>query len=269
MKKAAFVFLIAAVIFSMFWFFYPFRSILVMSVYSAIHRQDSIMTQEGFSLEIPGGAATPGRDWFVMPMTYNAGDFKGRPGIGTDMSIIYNFPAFNPLTRTNSFYETDSGYCSAFYGAYVLRTDDKTPYGFTPSGNPDIDEILAAFKYDYTVLVLESLGCTDAVFEVIDYDMEPADYLGYDGWTKLDARIHTNSVSHSYVGSRRSYLQYGRPLNDPPEDFPKIEINGRLYIRYFPELGSTVAMYVMAPDRILLEDCDSKLLGKSVLKIKR
>ncbi|MFO7612946.1 MAG: hypothetical protein R6W99_10810 [Clostridia bacterium] len=269
MKKAAFIFLIAAVIFSMFWFYYPFRSILMMSVYSAIHRQDSIMKQEGFSVEIPGGATTPGRDWFVMPMTYNADVFNGRHGSETDMSIIYNFPAFNPLTRTNSFYESDSGYCSAFYGAYILRTDDETPYGFTKAGNPDTSEVLAAFKYDYAVLVLESLGCTDAMFEVIDYETGLAAYIGYDGWTVMDAHLLTNSVSHSYVESKRSYLQFGRPLDDPPEDFPVMEMNGRLYIRYFPEFGCTVAMYIVAPDKDVLEKCDNELLGKSMLKIKR
>ena len=85
-----------------------------MSVYSTIHEKDSIMAEAGFKIDIPGGLSTKGRDWYPFVMTFNADGYKARGGLIEGMTILYNFPAFNLLSRTNTFYEPDSLYNSSF-----------------------------------------------------------------------------------------------------------------------------------------------------------
>lgn len=249
--------------FALFWFYHPLRSMLVMSLYSDVHEKNSIMASEGFDLDIPGGIATPKRDWYPFAMTFNAVGFSGRAGTETDMSIIYNFPAFNPLSRTNTFYESDSPYSSAFYGAYVIRTNDDYPYGYFESGELNSDEVIHAFRYDYVNLVLESLGSYDFKFKPSSIKIEKTDYLGYADWDLINAEILTNSVAHEYKGFQRSYLQYGRPFGKSTTDFGEINITGRLYIRYFEEYNSTIALYIMAPDINVINNCDRNILSKS------
>ena len=234
-----------------------------MSVYSAIHEKDSIMAEAGFKIDIPGGLSTKGRDWYPFVMTFNADGYKARGGLIEGMTILYNFPAFNLLSRTNTFYEPDSLYNSSFYGAYVVRTLEETPYCYTDDGQQNYSEVMQAFKYDYKNLVLESLGDNDFEFIVQQFTGTETDYLGYDGWTMVNAVINTNSVTHVYKGTKRSYLQYGRPMNRTYEDFSRIKMHGRLYMRYFPEYKSTINFYVMAQDRNIVNECDEKILSKS------
>ncbi len=250
----------------LFWFWQPLRSMVVMSVYSAIHEKDSIMAEERFKIDIPGGLSTKGRDWYPFVMTFNADGYKARGGLIEGMTILYNFPAFNLLSRTNTFYEPDSLYNSSFYGAYVVKSPGDTPYCYMNDGNPDYEEVMYAFKYDYKDLVLKSLGDDDFEFSVQQFKGTTGDYLGYSGWTIINAIIKTNSVTHSFNGPKRSYLQYGRPMIIATEDFKEISMHGRLYMRYFPEYESTIIFYVMAQDYNIVNDCDEKILSKSEIK---
>lgn len=266
MKKIRCIFLAFLFAVAVFWFWYPIRSLTVMSVYSAIHRQSSIMTEKGFDISIPGGISTAKRDWYPFVITYNADSFKARGGEINGMTILYNFPAFNPISRTNSFYEIDCPFSSSFYGAYIIKAAGPVPYCFNKDKSVNFDEVMDAFSYDYKALVLESFSDFEFVFSVKEYDTIQSDYIGYSGWEKVDAKIYTNSVSHSFKGSKRSYIQYGRPLKNATIEFPETTMCGRLYIKYFPEISSTVIMYAMAPDPNVIQDCDELILSKSTIK---
>lgn len=268
MKKAAFIITIFLTAGILIWFWQPIRSLAVMSVYSAIHEKDSIMSNKGFNLDIPGGLTTINRDWYPFVMTFNADNYSARNGEIEGMTILYNFPAFNPVTRTNTFYEIDSSYNSSFYGAYIVATPSGTPFCYMDDGSPDYEEVMHAFKFDYLDLVLKSLGESNFGFSTRHFTGTETDYIGYDGWTVVNATIDTNSVTHNYEESRRSYLQYGRPFFEAQDSFINITMYGRLYMRFFPEYKSTIILYVMAPDYGTITDCDENILSKTEIRKK-
>jgi len=266
MKKAPLIIILVILITATIWFWYPIRSLFVMSIYSGIHENDSIMEKENFSIDIPGGLSTKNKDWYPFVMTFNADSYRARGNEIQGMTILYNFPAFNPLLRTNTFYEEDSQYNSSFYGAYVVQSPTALPYCYTEEGTLDYDELMHTFKYDYKNLVLKSLGDSDFKFTVQQFTSATVDYLGYSGWNKVSAIIETNSVIHEFAGYRQSYLQYGRPIKKPTINFADITMYGRLYMRFFPEYNSTVIMYIMTPSYEILNECDNNILSKSVIK---
>lgn len=243
-----------------FWFFYPLRSLIVMSVYSGQHSNDSVLKQQGFSVDIPSG-----QGWYPFVMTYNADNFSAWSGIDADMSILYNFGAFDSASRTSSFYDLSSDKYCAFYGAYVLH-EDHGIFGFADGGEVDRDEITQAVKYDYTQLVLAGFGCDNIVFDVDEFSQQPdVKYADSDGWTRIDATIMTNGVAHQYKEGKMAYLQYGPPMQVPQEDFAVTTLHGRLYIRYFKEYDCTVMLYVIAPNTDTVETCDNDILSKTTV----
>ncbi len=250
------VLLLAAAL--IFWFFYPLRSLIVMSVYSGQHGNESVLKQQGFSLDIPSG-----QGWSPFVMTYNADDFSVWSGIDSVMSILYNFGAFDTATRTSSFYDSDSDKYCAFYGAYVLHQNDGA-FGLTDDGDVDRDEITQAVKYDYTQLVLAGFGCDDIVFGVDEFEQQTdVSYAGSDGWTRIDASITTNGVAHQYKEDKTAYLQYGPPMTSVDEDFAVTTLHGRLYIKYLEDYDCTVMLYVIAPNTDAVDICDKDILSKT------
>jgi len=258
MKKVFTISVAVIAAIAVLWFFPLLRSVSVMSVYSAIHEKTGIMKDSGLNVDIPGGNVTAERDWYPFPMTFNTSGFTE----DARMTIIYNFPAFNLFTRTSSLYDQSSPFYSAFYGAYIIKTDDTQPYGFK-EGLIHEEEILTAFRYDYVELVLKSFAAGDFKFTPLEISARETEYLGIEDWIRLDARILTNGASHNKNGFRQSYLQYGNPSITETGNFPELTMYGRLYIRYFNEYGCTVAIYVMAPGKSVVDTCDQKILSHS------
>lgn len=243
-----------------FWFFYPLRSYVVMGLNAAQHSRESVIKQHGFSVDIPSG-----RGWNPFVLTYNAEGFAAWSGVDADMSILYNFGAFDARTRTSSFYDLGSDKYSAFYGAYVLNMKDDA-FGLTDGADVDMDEITRAVEYDYTQLVLGGFGCETPVFRVDDYELQTGiDYAGSSGWTCIDADITTNGVAHLYKESKMAYLQYGPPTKPVDEDFAVTTLQGRLYIKYLEQYDCTVMLYVIAPSPDAVDACDAALLSKTVI----
>lgn len=126
-KKLLITGIIAAVIAAFLWLplsNYPI-SLAVMKVYSGIHQKDSIMAKKGISLEIPGGDSTKEKDWYPFVMTFNASEsfrrFIGEAdGADLDLTILYNFPAFDVLKGCSTLYNPNSPYYNSFYGAYMV-----------------------------------------------------------------------------------------------------------------------------------------------------
>lgn len=243
------------------WFYYPARCLLVMPVYSEIHRSSSVMRQKGFDIRVPGGLATPERDWFASPFVYNASEFKSQFHDEVDLTIIYTFPAFDPVTRKNAIFDKGSPYYSAFYGAYVISVEDGGMYGFNPDGSPSMAQISEVYRHDYTKLVLRDLGCGDTYLEVDDYDTCSADFIGFEGWAAIDARFRTRGMAHDFSGFRRNYIQYGRPGPSEGPDFDSVTFHGRILVRFFQEYGVTVMLYASATEAETVGKCFEEILS--------
>ena len=246
--------------FLIFWFFYPLRSMIVMGIYSGQHEEQSVLTQSGMEIDMPSG-----NGWYPFVMTYNAGGFAQWAGVEADMTILYNFGAFDLWKRTSSIYDPQSPYYSSFYGAYAVHQMDGTVFGFE-DGVIDLDAVALAVKYDYTQLVIRDFGCEDPVFEILAMETQTGlEYAGSGGWTRLDAVIWANGTAHAYAGYRQPYLQYGRPMETPDADFEPCELIGRVYAKYLREYECTVMIYVIAPSRAAADACDRDVLRQTTI----
>lgn len=126
-KKVLAVFTAALIIFIISPFSRYVLSLGVMSVYSGIHERESIMADKGITLEIPGGGETPEADWYPFVMTFSPGESFGRAAGDTslELTILYNFGAFDLSKGCSRLYDRQSEYYNSFYGAYlVTRKDD-------------------------------------------------------------------------------------------------------------------------------------------------
>ena len=240
------------------WFFPALKSYAVMGVYSAMHHNTSVMRQNGFDIKMDAG-----KGWYPFVLTFNADGFSAWSGTAADMSILYNFGAFDASSRTSSLYDQSSPWYSAFYGAYVANKDGGA-FGFDDDGLVDMQQIIQAVEYDYTQLVMRNFGCLGPVFSVEEYAvLEDTECAGSGGWTQIDALMRVNGVAHQYSTDKNAYLQYGRPPNHAGEDFPIIQMIGRLYVKYLDEYDCTVMLYAMAPDIHVVDACDSDIFSKT------
>ena len=255
-KRIVTVIILAVAAALIFWFFYALRSYAVMGVYSAQHKRESVMRTSGFDIDIPSG-----KGWYPFVMTYNADGFARWSGTDADMSIMYNFGAFDARTRTSSIYDMHSDHYSSFYGAYVARQDEGA-FGFNEDGSADMDAVALAVKYDYTQLVIADFGCDEIVFLVDEHTVQQdVDYAESVGWTRVDAVMTANGAAHDYAGYKQPYLQYGRPMEDVDIDFETVTLYGRVYMKYFEEYGCSVMLYVIAPSRDAVDVCDKEILA--------
>lgn len=260
MRKLVIPLLLIVIGFALFWFFYPLRSYVVMSVYSASNAKDSVMQQNGFKTDMPSGEG-----WYPFVMTYNAESFRTYSGLDADMSIMYNFGAFDLAKRTSTIYDKSSDKYSSFYGAYVVQEKEHT-FGFNDDGSVDIDAISLAVKYDYTKLVIRDFGWKKQMFSIDDVTTETGlSFADSDGWTKIDAVLTVNGAAHNYNGYKTPYLQYGRPMEKVEKDFEVTNLYGRVYAKYFNEYDCTVMVYAIAPNPNTVNQCDSDILSKTII----
>jgi hypothetical protein len=134
-------------------------------------------------------------------------------------------------------------------------------FGFADGGEIDMEEVTAAFAYDYTVLVLEGFGCPEPVFRADRFEVQgDAACAGGGGWTRVDAELTVSGVAHTFHERKTAYLQYGPPTQPAVRDFAATALYGRLYLKYFSEYGCTVMMYALAPERATVDACDFGML---------
>jgi len=262
MKKLIRVLMILAVLAAaVFWFFYPLRSLVVMGIYSAQHDNDSVMSRAGVDIDMPSS-----KGWYPFVMTYNAHSFGAWANVDAQMSIMYNFGAFDLLKRTSTIYDRQSDKYSAFYGAYAVRESGGV-FGFAPDGSVDMDEVSLAVEYDYTQLVIAGFGLQNPVFSVDEYTVaQNVDYAGSGGWTRVDAQITANGAAHNYDGYVQPYLQYGRPMESVETDFEETAFYGRVYAKYLEHRDVTVMLYIIGPSEGTVEICDKEVLSKTEIK---
>lgn len=225
-----------------------------MSIYSSMQTKESVMQNNKYKINIPSADG-----WYPFVMTFNPTNFANWSSSDTQMSIMYNFPAFNKTTHASEIFNPNSDKYSSFYGAYALQKPDGY-FGFSNS-TININEILQAFRYDYMNLVLNDFGCSNTTFDMTEYNVEyNVKYLNEPDWVKIDALIHTNGLSHKYTNNSTSYIQYGKPSENTKSSFDLIDMYGRIYLKVFPEYNSTIMIYVLSPNKITIAECDSQIL---------
>lgn len=260
MKKSVVTITLILIALALFWFFYPLRSLIVMSYYSNDHAKQSVMRQNEFEINIPSG-----KGWYPFMMTYNAAGFSSFSKLGAEMSIMYNFGAFDLVKRTSSLYDKQSDMYSSFYGAYVVQESNGV-FGFNDNGEIDLNDISLAVEYDYTKLVIRDFGCENQTFEIGNFVIaDDVTFAGSSGWTRVDATMISNGTAHNYDGYKLAYLQYGRPMEQVEIDFEALPLYGRVYAKYLPEYNSTIMIYVIAPSLEAVDVCDSNILQQTTI----
>lgn len=225
-----------------------------------------------------------------------------------ELTILYNFPAFDLRRGKgcSRLYDPTSSYYNAFYGAYLVtdtadlsETGDpsladtadvsgterqegaaaggkvssraRPPFGFRADCSLDLTKTGLVPQYDFEQLVLRDFGLRmqDMQFDWTVREVQTVDgFLGYDGWSCVDADLTVSGAFHRANGFRQSYLQYGTPKYDAIAggDFAPVTMYGRVYARYFAEWESSVFFYVMAPSWEVVDSCDRQILQKSKLR---
>mgnify|MGYP000900621809 CR=1 FL=1 len=249
------------------------RSCVIMLPYSRMHERESVLARNRITFRIPGGMHTSKTDWYPFVITFNDDvGLSSYLGEKVEFTVLYNFGHFQLREGTSSYYNPKSLYYSSFYGGYIVKPGDSSrKFGFLNDGTINTGELAKVPEFDQKCLVLSSLGCPSdqRVFEeTITKVQNDVQYIGYDGWTRVDSEIETNSPVHVYRGFKQGYLQYGKPIGrfEYKEDFPKIQLKGRVYARYFEEIYSTIVLYVMAPSWDVINEVDKEILSDTELK---
>lgn len=265
-------------------------SLSVMSVYSKICEQESILKEKEMELEIPGGCEAEKPDWYPFVMTFNPGqstieNYLGEKG--SRLTILYNFPAFDLRwgKGCSRLYDDTSPYYNGFYGAYILSSDDESQQekrsekavsavsekNITAEPNQQrlIKLIGKITQFDYQRLVIGDFPI-DSDQEIFQWKIQQikkkTSVAGSDGWLRIDADMLVNGALHQRKSFVRSYLQYGSPKYDVMTDFAPVEMKGRVYAKYLEEQDVTVFFYVLARTDEVLENCDRTMLQTAHLR---
>ena len=147
----------------------------------------------------------------------------------------------------------------------------RPPFGFRADGSLDLAKTGLVPQYDFEQLVLRDFGlrAQDLQFDWTVREVRTVDgFLGYDGWSCVNADMTVSGAFHHADSFRQSYLQYGTPKYNAysQDDFTPVKMRGRVYARYFPEWESSVFFYVMAPSWEVVDSCDRQILQKSKLR---
>lgn len=147
----------------------------------------------------------------------------------------------------------------------------RPPFGFRADGSLDLAKTGLVPQYDFEQLVLRDFGlrAQDMQFGWSVQTVQTVDgFLGYDGWSCVNADMTVSGAFHHADSFRQSYLQYGTPKYDAIAggDFAPVTMYGRVYARYFAEWESSVFFYVMAPSWEVVDSCDQQILQKSKLR---
>lgn len=252
-------------------FFQYAKSIVIMSFYSKYEESYSLLEKEKIEIELPGGLSTRVKDWYPLVMTFNIDQgFSSYSGKDVQLSILYNFGAFEYLKGASTYYDANSQYFNAFYGAYVAKGMDFV-FGYNRDGTPNYEEMAQVPEYDMKILVLNSMGNDQPLFQFdIDSTYKMDAFLGYEGWDVIEATITTNSPMHKSENSYQAYIQYGKPPKAyyNGEDFPQVQVKGKIYARYFEEKGCSIFLYVIAPNEDSVQQCDRDFLQKTTIQLK-
>ncbi|KNZ41903.1 hypothetical protein [Acetobacterium bakii] len=236
------------------------RSDLALQVQGYGFKDKSVFNQVGLEFFIPTGKGYSKSGWTNNVKLYHPGNnFPHDQGNG-NMSILYNFGHFEEGRST--FYDPNSEYFNAHYGVYAIHLNDSI-FGWK-NGALDEAAVTKIIAFDQLELVMASLGCP-ASRRHFDYQItdvkEGHAMAGFSDWILINAVINTNSPLHHKTQNRLGYVQYGEPLkNYQGEDFPIVEMQGRIYLRYDEVHKVTVIYFVIGKTLEFIEKTSNDYL---------
>lgn len=245
------------------------RSRAARKVFDAYHNQRSVFKDADLKVSIPGGEATPKKDWAPLMTTLNA-DRKFSKFIKEEarLTICYNFGCFPLFKKHSSFYDPDSPCYTSFYGGYGIRRESGSPYGFT--GNAlNIHEVVQVLKFDVTRLVLPNIGKKNGHFDYGINEIRKVRLFNEPGWYRIDGVLETNGAYHRHREKLHSLLQYGKPPKMPSgtEEYPIIELIGRIYIKYNRKKDLTLAFYCLGREIRVIDEWEENILIKTRIEV--
>lgn len=236
-------------------------SIPVMALYSV---QQQSLWRPALKVTMPGGWSTLEKDWY--PIVLTSGNSSVSRVLNQDARMVVHY-SFGALDGVHSkIYDKDSKYFLSFYGCYIISLDDDPRVLYKEDGTWDEKLLQRIPNYDLDVLVLSSLGCfdTNSSYEITDRKSGIA-VAGFDDWTRFDAKVHTNSPDHDWSRFHPAYFQYGFPLGNAEEDFPKVDLNGRMYARYFEDESLYVMFFIIGEEEDFIQETDERFIQRSVV----
>ncbi len=143
---------------------FPFTRIIpsmgIMMMNNINQSKNSIPYIDKIEVHMPAGRIDETQQWYPFLLTYNASaSFSKVTGRDIDLTIVYNFGAYDYKTGRSKIYSIGSPYNGAFYGAYFIKEKD-IPFSFLfdASGVLKEDSIAKIAEFDYMNLVLMGLG---------------------------------------------------------------------------------------------------------------
>lgn len=249
--------------------YYPLRSYLIMYPVKTYYKKTGLFNS--IPLKIPSGEINNKEKFYPFLLYFNSNEgFGNYIDKDVDLSIIYNFGGFNIGKKHSTYFDPDSDYYSSFYGAYAVKSNENAPFGFKVDENIDIDLLSKIPEYDQRYLVMSSIGLSprDVIFEYDISDVERnIEYIGSKNWIKVDSKIKTNAPIHNYKEHDNGYLQYGIPkeLDYRENDYPIMNLYGRMYIKYFDKYDSTIAFYILGKNKDIVDRIDENIVSKSYM----
>lgn len=166
------------------------------------------------------------------------------------LDIYYNYGAYE--AGRSSFYDSSSPYYNSHYGLYVIEEN---------YGNKGLDQFEKLIRKDQLDLVMASLGIEEDQ-KYLSYKIEKLE----DSF--IEASIRTNGPLHKKKENLLGYLQYGSPPRKyKGEDFPLVDMVGRIKHGYDEKLDLTYIFFVISKDYDLLDTTFKNLLDKTEISL--
>lgn len=273
-KKFVFIIVFFTLILSIYIsnIYYPLRSYILMYPLKTYYKHTGIFNN--IPLKIPTGKINNEGNFYPFTLYYNSDEeFGNYVNKDVQLSIIYNFGGFTFGKKHSYYFDTKSDYYSSFYGAYAIKSNDKTIFGFDNKEKINLDLLSQIPKYDQKYLVMPSIGLSpkDVTFSYsINNITDNINYINSNGWIKIDSNIKTNAPIHKYKKHYNGYIQYGTPkdLKNVKTNYPIINMYGRMYIKYLEEYNSTLVFYILGMNEDIVNKIDTNILSKSYIEKK-
>ncbi len=166
------------------------------------------------------------------------------------LDIYYNYGSYEK--GRSIFYDKDSPFYNSHYGLYVIEGS----YGLD-----NLDQVERLIKKDQLNLVMGSLGI-ERKDKFLSYSISSMED------STLEASIRTNGPLHKKKEKLLGYLQYGSPPRDyDQEDFPLVDMLGKIKIDYDQDLDVTYIFFVITREEELLREIFDDLVIKTKIML--
>jgi hypothetical protein len=224
-----------------------------MKVYSFYNNINSIPNESNIQVTLP----IKNMNYYPMLIRTHV-DLNSFSNLKNEISITIDFSFANFDGSSSGIYDYSNKLYNSYVGVYYLKgannsLDKETAY-----------ELVA---YDSKHLALPALGLSsnEATFKVTNYTVKPDFLIDELYWSVYNAKIIMNGPEHPNKGFLPSYIQFGTPPENS-SSYPKRDMYGTMYCRYFENLNVNICIYASAKDKETLEEIKSKILTQATVK---